>query len=67
MDAGTYLATYEVKVFFYIKYFSAISIITHWFYFDNYKVKLDIGYDMMIFRYPMGQPGVLSKFKVNAL
>ena len=65
--AGVYRTTHDVKVPFCIQVLSSIKTINHRFHVDENKVKLVIGYDMIIGRDLMVQLGLTTNFKRQVL
>ena len=65
--AGVYCTTHDVKVPFYMLYFSSSNISNHWFHVNNGNGYSGIGYDMIIGCDMMVQQGLTSYFKSQVL
>ena len=66
MATGVFCTTHDVKVLFFMPYFSSSKIINNFFHVNNYKGESGIGYAMIIFRDLMVQLGLTANFKRQA-
>ena len=64
---GLYCTTHDVKVPFFIPYFSSSKIISHRFHVDKHDGESSIGYEIIIGRNLMVQLGLPYNFKCQVL